>query len=145
MAARALATVALCGGLLVAATFLGGPSTPTCVPVEPDTPACVDEAVQARLDECLAATTEDACVAAGGRWGFGGLSAVPLCTCPTGEGACECDSPADCVSGWCRAPLGSDGEDMCADAVGHCAEWAPEFGCFCVFQEDGTAWGICVD
>jgi hypothetical protein len=144
MAVRAFATVALLGGLLLASTFLGGPSAPNCVPVEPETPACVDEAVRARLTACRAAETEADCRAAGGTWGRGGLSPYPLCLCPTGEGECPCDGPDDCASGWCRAPLGS-GSDLCGGVEGRCAAWTPEFGCYCVFQEDGTAWGICVD
>lgn len=143
---RALVTVALCGGLLLAATFLGGPSAPSCIPIEPDTPACVDEAVQQRFEQCRAAENEEDCAAAGGEWGPGGLSPFPLCHCPTGEGECPCDGPQDCAVGACVAPLGDGGLDNpCAHAQGYCAAWQPQFGCYCIFQEDGQAWAICVD
>lgn len=144
MAPRLILPMAAVGGLLLAVTFLGGPSASSCVPVEPTGPTCEDAAVVARYDTCLAAQTEGACDAAGGTWGPGGFVQTPFCHCPTGQGDCPCENTGDCVAG-CVAPLGDGSDGPCEGAQGHCAAWHVTFGCFCSFQEDGQAWGLCVD
>jgi hypothetical protein len=41
------------------------------------------------------------------------------------------------------APLGDAGCDGLE--AGECSEFRTTFGCFCVFQDDGSAVGLCVD
>jgi len=105
---------------------------------EPDDGACGDPEEYA---DCKSELGEEACAAAGGTFGQFGLSPVPFCLCPSGDGGCPCKSSDTCV-GICWAPLDGDCQEL---TEGTCSETKIMFGCFCIFQEEGEAWGICID
>lgn len=108
-----------------------------------DAAGCGDPVVIARYPLCRQTRDEAACVAAGGRWGRGGLSPQPLCLCPTGQDGCACQRASTCQAG-CTAPL-DNGATTCKDAVGRCESVGPSFGCKCIFNEKGEVSAICVD
>jgi hypothetical protein len=102
--------------------------------------ACGDPAPYAK---CTWDLTEADCIKYGGQWGKWGLSPIPSCMCPTGDGGCPCKSKKECV-GACLAPLGANN---CAGlTAGTCAPTKTTFGCYCFFEEAGQpAVGICID
>lgn len=105
---------------------------------EPDGETCGDPDKYA---DCTADLDEAACVEAGGTFGMGGLSPIPFCLCPSGDGGCPCHDGDTCV-GICYAPLDGDCQEL---TEGTCSDTKIMFGCFCIFQEPGEAWGICID
>ncbi len=105
---------------------------------EPDDETCGDPDKYA---DCKYELEEEACVEAGGTFGQGGLSPVPFCLCPSGDGGCPCDDGDTCV-GICYAPLDGDCQEL---TEGTCSDTQIMFGCFCIFEQDGEAWGICID
>jgi hypothetical protein len=85
---------------------------------------------------------QEKCLAEGGQWGTWGLSPIPSCMCPSGDGGCPCNSSDDCV-GPCFAPLDMDCNQY---TVGHCSQTKMMFGCFCIFGQEGEPpAGICID
>ena len=110
------------------------------------------------------AETEEECRRCNGRWGPRGITGIPGCVCPTGDGGKPCRSPRDCEHRceieWERAV--ALGQVLC-DPSGHCSvgEQLPEgrcaadydiFGCRAWIVEQQTASGvqltvrqICVD
>ncbi|MBM4352429.1 MAG: hypothetical protein FJ109_01315 [Deltaproteobacteria bacterium] len=95
-----------------------------------------------KYKDCTWDLAQDKCLEQGGKWGTWGLSPIPSCMCPSGDGGCPCHSSNDCV-GPCYAPL--DG-DCSKYTVGHCSETKMMFGCFCMFGQEGEPpMGICVD
>ncbi|MFH1532672.1 MAG: hypothetical protein ABIK09_18250 [Pseudomonadota bacterium] len=105
---------------------------------EADDKPCGDPEAYA---DCTSDLDADPCAEAGGTFGQFGLSPVPFCLCPSGDGGCPCDGPGDCV-GICWAPIDGGCQELTA---GTCSETTVMFGCFCIFQEEGEAWGICID
>ena len=91
--------------------------------------------------DCTYELEEVVCIEEGGTFGKYGLSPEPFCLCPTGDGGCPCDGPNDCV-GVCWAPMDGDCQEL---TEGTCSETQMIFGCFCIFEEEGEAWGICID
>ncbi len=91
--------------------------------------------------DCEYGLDEEACAAAGGTYGVGGLSPEPFCLCPSGDGGCPCHGGDTCV-GICYAPLDGDCQGL---TEGTCSDTKIMFGCFCIFEQDGEAWGICID
>ena len=110
-----------------------------------DAAACGDPAVAARYDQCLQAGDQTSCEAAGGSWEIVGLAPSPECQCPTGQGACSCVRGGDCLSA-CIAPTGPGGNFDCTGVTqGTCSPASITVGCWCFFDDTGTAMGLCVD
>ncbi|SMH33116.1 hypothetical protein [Maritimibacter sp. HL-12] len=80
----------------------------------------------------MAPQTEAACLAAGGRWGPGGLFPDPLCFLPNPDAGKSCAKASDCV-GTCLAESRT------------CAPVQPIFGCYAFLDEDGREVTICAD
>lgn len=76
--------------------------------------------------------SEAACLAAGGRWGPGGLFPEPLCFLPNPDAGKSCSRASDCV-GTCLAESRT------------CAPEQPIFGCYAFLDENGAEVTICAD
>ena len=105
-------------------------------------PSCGDPKLMAAFAGCVGAQTRSACEQAGGNWTPIGLYPESLCVCSTGQGGCSCKRSADCL-GPCRAPMPSMWD--CSNAKGTCAGHSPSVGCWCWFDDEGNAQGICAD
>lgn len=102
-------------------------------------PACGDPQVESRWAACSVATTESACLAAGGTWT---LSFGSYCECPTGQGGCPCNKKSQC-HGMCMA---DSSPDCTTQTQGHCSELTLVNGCQCFFwDETGLAQAVCVN
>jgi hypothetical protein len=98
---------------------------------------------EAAFDVCRQATSESACVAAGGRWGSGGITTFSRCFCPTGQDGCPCDRLSQCL-GACVAP--SHPLDQCSTVtMGVCQSVVPDFGCVCTLRPEDDFSGLCAD
>src|ERR1035437_7610746 len=117
------------------------PPTPTATATPPTALACGDPIVAQEFAACRTALTESDCTRTGGRWGFNWDSGH-RCFCPTGQAGCVCSGPAECL-GSCYAslPAGFD----CTMTQGTCTSEEPLVECWCVFDEDGHAAGLCND
>ncbi len=91
--------------------------------------------------DCKSDLLEEACADAGGNYGSFGMSPASFCLCPAGDAGCPCDSGDDCV-GICFAPIDGDCQVL---TEGTCSKSVTIFGCFCIFEQEGEAWGICID
>lgn len=101
--------------------------------------ACGDPQAESRWDACHSATTESACLVAGGTWT---LSFGYYCDCPTGQGGCPCNKKSQC-HGMC---MGDSSTDCATQTQGHCSEQSLVLGCQCIFwDESGSAQAVCVD
>ena len=89
----------------------------------PVTDAC-DESIDNRRD----------CLNEGGAWGPVGLSATPVCDCPTTDAGEPCTTGEEC-DGECIA------ED-CSTGQGACSEWMITVGCQCYLPDTGV---LCAD
>jgi hypothetical protein len=123
-----------------------GRSTPTPTSTPATTPTlCGDPSLTQRFALCQAAETEVDCVTAGGRWDRYPFSGILGCFCSTGQGGCRCTRSSDCV-GTCFAPLWNGSLNGCGTThAGHCTTEEPHAGCWCVFEEDGRSFGLCID
>ncbi len=114
--------------------------------VEPETPSRTDTPetgtpttsapTTASPDTASPATTpprtEAACLAAGGRWGTGGIRHRALCFLPTPDAGKACTKATDC-HGFCLAETGT------------CSAETPRFGCFARLDASGARRMLCVD
>jgi len=105
-------------------------------------PACGSQSTMARFASCIGSSNRSACEQAGGSWHAIGLSDDPICVCPTGQAGCSCDRSSDCL-GACLAEMSTMWD--CSDARGTCSDVAPNVGCWCWFDDQGNASGICAD
>lgn len=105
----------------------------------PDAGECGDSAVLALLDQCVAATDQSSCQAAGGTWQQ--TSYYSYCACPTGQGSCSCTRNSQC-----RGSCIADVTDCDTATSGHCLPMLPTFGCFCWLPDQpGEGKGVCMD
>ncbi len=80
---------------------------------------------------------EDACVAAGGKWGKVGLYPKEICNMPTNDGGNVCRDDSDCA-GSCL----SEDEDATS---GKCTEWTTVVGCHYQVENGRVMGKLCRD
>lgn len=118
--------------------------TKTATPTPSATPGvCGQPVSDETMAACRAARTEASCLANGGEWRMSFIRNW-YCACPTGVGGCPCTDSSECP---CVAPLPDDPRDRdCERAtVGSCLAQIPFDGCYCLFDSDGEAEGLCSD
>ncbi|GGD43104.1 hypothetical protein [Sinisalibacter lacisalsi] len=90
------------------------------------------EADGPRVTGGMAPQSDAACLAAGGRWGPGGLFPEPLCFLPNPDAGKSCARASDCI-GTCLAESRT------------CAPEQPIFGCYSFLDDDGAEVTLCAD
>jgi hypothetical protein len=91
-----------------------------------------------QFSSCIAAGTQEQCVAAGGSWGIGGFGDHFHCFCETAQGKCACRSSDECLGDCVADDSTLEGEACAAVTVGHCTSLAPSFGCVCTLFAPGV-------
>lgn len=109
---------------------------------------CPGSRTKEEFTACSASNTEEDCKAAGGEWGLHGLTQVPWCSCPTGQGGCPCTKASDCF-GRCAFIESSGGVDLTDPCDGITTFTCTErhtTGCHCqILDDDGNVGVLCVD
>lgn len=116
--------------------------TRTATPPPSATPGVCGQPVPDEvMAACRAARTEASCLANGGEWRMSFIRNW-YCACPTGMAGCPCTDSSDCpcvaehsrVFPYCERVTG-----------GTCLARIPFDGCYCLFDSNGEATGLCWD
>ena len=85
--------------------------------------------------------TAEACKAAGGQWGRGGLSPEPFCNMRYDDAGVACRDASEC-GGLCIA---SEEQDTASRSTGVCQTFTSQFGCYGLVESGVVGPVLCVD